>query len=69
MNNERLYDAAIFFMIMALSTLFMTPIYITYLSTRYDEQYIDLIYFLTVGIIWLISVIGIAIYLKQNKSE
>lgn len=69
MNDDKIYDAVIFFMIMVLSTLFMTPIYITYLSTRYDEQYIDLIYFLTVGIIWLIGIIGIVIYLKQNKSE
>lgn len=69
MNDEKLYDTIIFFIIMALSTLFMTPIYILYLLTHYDEQYIDLIYFLTVGIIWLIGVIGIVIYLKQNKNE
>lgn len=66
---EMLKDFLIFTLMLFCITFFATPFYMMYLLTHFEEVYVDTIYLVSVGVIWLIAYILLFIYFKHNKNE
>ena len=66
---EMLKDWLIFTLMLFCITFFATPFYIMYLLTHFEEVYVDTIYLVSVGVIWLIAYTLLFIYFKHNKNE
>lgn len=66
---EMLKDFLIFTLMLFCITFFATPFYIMYLLTHFEEVYVDTIYLVSVGVIWLIAYTLLFIYFKHNKNE
>lgn len=66
---EMLKDFLIFTLMLFCITFFVTPFYMMYLLTHFEEVYVDTIYLVSVGVIWLIAYTLLFIYFKHNKNE
>lgn len=66
---EMLKDWLIFTLMLFCITFFATPFYMMYLLTHFEEVYVDTIYLVSVGVIWLIAYTLLFIYFKHNKNE
>ena len=66
---EILKDFLIFTLMLFCITFFATPFYMMYLLTHFEEVYVDTIYLVSVGVIWLIAYTLLFIYFKHNKNE
>lgn len=68
-KKEMIKDFVIFTFMLFCITFFMTPFYMMVLILHFAEEYVDIIYLISVGVVWLISYILLFIYFKHNKSE
>lgn len=68
-KKDMIKDFIIFTLMLFCITFFMTPFYMMILILHFAEIYVDTIYFVSVGVVWLISYILLFIYFKHNKSE
>lgn len=68
-KKEMIKDFVIFTLMLFCITFFMTPFYMMYLLTHLEEIYVDTIFLVSVGIVWLIAYILLFIYFYKNKNE
>lgn len=66
---EMLKDFLIFTLMLFCITFFVTPFYMMYLLTHFEEIYVNTIYLVSVGVIWLIAYTLLFIYFKHKKNE
>lgn len=68
-KKEMIKDFIIFTLMLFCITFFMTPFYMMVLILHFAEEYVDIIYLISVGVVWLISYILLFIYFYKNKNE
>lgn len=68
-KKDMIKDFIIFTLMLFCITFFITPFYMMVLILHFAEIYVDTIYLVSVGVVWLISYILLFIYFKHNKSE
>lgn len=68
-KKDMIKDFIIFTLMLFCITFFMTPFYMMVLILHFAEVYVDTIYLVSVGVVWLISYILLFIYFKHNKGE
>ena len=68
-KKEMIKDFIIFTLMLFCVTFFATPFYMMVLILHFAECYVDTIYLISVGIVWLIAYGLLFIYFNHNKNE